>query len=186
MFIMSKIKVKGNKKNEKRASSPMGDSSETKTAQDSDLLGMLNHSNKGKKAHPVKGGTNEDSLSLSFMNNLQLSEEKESDKKSVMTKATIEQAPVKVDNSDPLVKQVKEVTEQVKSEHQNFLSNLKEILQENSMEFKCVSLLYKNFEKKLNRLEEKTCLEIQQCIDESKGQAQGIEILQVPESLLKA
>ncbi len=146
---MSKLKVKGAKRNEKRASSPMGNSADKNIGQESQLLGSINNSNQGKKANLPKEKSMDDSLSLSFMNNLQLSDEKESDKKSVMTKATMDQTQIKIDKSDPLVKQVKEVTEQVKSEHQNFLSNLKEILQENSMEYKCVSLLYKNFEKKL-------------------------------------
>lgn len=125
---MSQKKVKQQKKSEKRLASPKFTSTNKGIKSYS---GKASSSQKEKKPNLVPSMREEDSLSLSFVKNLNLSESKDlkdSDKKSMASKITHDQTTHKLDLEDPLIKQVKDITDQVKSEHQGFLSNLKEIL----------------------------------------------------------
>jgi hypothetical protein len=107
----------------------MNQTSEKKVRDSSAGISGLNKNSKDKRMSSIGNIDPDSSLSLSFVKNLQLSDEKESDQKSMATKnSNTNQPQTKLNPKDPFVQQVKEITDQVKSEHQNFLANLKEIL----------------------------------------------------------
>lgn len=182
-------KGKQESKVEKKSISPPNISSTQRAIDESSLGSALSSQpKKEKKANMISQLDSDDSLSMSFIKGMtQLSDKKDSEQKSVQTKASQNTTtlPPVLDPNDPVVKQVKEITGQIKDDHKKFLSSLKDILQNNPMEYKCIQQLHKNFEQKLNRIEEKTCLDLLDCIKQNQTQPQPIEILQIPESLLK-
>lgn len=127
---MKQKKVRLDKKSEQRSISPSNIPSTQKANQDSSPSSSKTSKPKNeKKANLEQSPSSNDSLSLSFIKNMQLSAEKESDKKSILTKASMETASLPVlDPNDPVVKHVKEITSQVKEDHKNFLASLKDIL----------------------------------------------------------
>ena len=138
LILLIMKKSKPDLKQEKKSFSQSLISSTQKAQLESSLSSSLSPKpKKEKKANLAKEINSEDSISLSFINKMDLSDQKDSDKKSVLTKLS-QDVSMAIDPNDPLVKQVKEITDQVKEDHKSFLKSLSELLSEHPMENKCI------------------------------------------------